>query len=98
MTNNQEIHEIHDRTLQPEDAEAIQETCATPGHHLIENRLRETIKREQSALEMPSDEMTTNIRRGKIAGLRIALDLPQILEDEAKEKHGRPETRSQRTS
>lgn len=67
------------------DAEQIQDTLESPGWQLIRQRIERTLVGKIGELEKPSDEVTTAQLRGQIAGLRTALNVPDILLNEAKE-------------
>jgi hypothetical protein len=62
------------------------ELRASAGHAIVEARINAEIHRCRMLLELPADEARTNFHRGQIAGLRTALNIPQILEDEAKQQ------------
>lgn len=67
------------------DLDSIREVRQMQGHKLILLRTSDTISREIEGLVQFGSVDKTDFIRGKIAGLRTALEIPQILEDEAKQ-------------
>jgi hypothetical protein len=73
-----------DHELDSGDLDAIRELRGLRGYTLLFIRISDQIKLRVAKLEqlLPLDE--TNVLRGEIAGLKLALEIPQILEDEAR--------------
>lgn len=67
------------------DAERVEETIRTPGWQLIGERIAVELQRHRLALENPQTEAETATLRGRIAGLKTALEVPGILMREGKE-------------
>jgi len=72
-----------EHVLDSTDLDNIRELRALPGYSLVFIRTTDEIKRLQIKLEHPQTEQDSNILRGELAGLRLSLEIPQILEDEA---------------
>lgn len=75
------------QSMTPGDLDDVQELQNHPGWVLVRRRVLDAIGELQELLENVSDEAATNLRRGQIAGLRTALAIPGILENEAKTSH-----------
>ncbi len=73
-----------DHELDAGDLDAIRELRSSPGQVLVYMRITDQIQLRQAKLEQPLDHDRTNVLRGEIAGLRTALELPEILEGEAR--------------
>lgn len=67
------------------DAELIEETLRSRGWQLIEQRIAETVAAQMRALIQPQTEIETATLRGLISGLQLAVSVPKILKNEAKE-------------
>lgn len=67
------------------DAEEIAQTLGSHGFRLIHARLWRTLDVLLADLERHHSEVETATIRGTITGLRLALGIPDILMDEAKE-------------
>lgn len=81
------------RTLEPADADDIAETLDSRGYRQIALRLHQTIEDHRIQLEAKMEERETNFQRGVIAGLRTALQIPEILQSEARrheQQHPQP--------
>jgi hypothetical protein len=61
------------------DADLIEQVVQSRGWQLIRQRVEHEIERERTALEQPGPETETAWRRGKLAGLRDALQIPKLL-------------------
>lgn len=59
--------------------EQIRSMLEDPGYALIQARIRDTIERFRSDLESDQTHESTIRARGLIAGLRLALEIPNIL-------------------
>ena len=66
------------------DAELIEETIQSPGWQLIQQGMRKMLDRKKNDLVRPQTEMETASARGAIAALETALQIPEILMQEAK--------------
>jgi hypothetical protein len=73
----------HKHQLDASDLDAIRELTASAGHALVHMRISSEITRLREELERPQTEDRTNVLRGMITGLRTALEIPGIIEDEA---------------
>jgi hypothetical protein len=61
------------------DKDALQELLISPGYGLVRERIADTIQQLSTELESDLDAAVTAKVRGKIAGLRLALTVPDIL-------------------
>jgi hypothetical protein len=59
------------------------------GYALVVMRITDEIRRYLTELELPNEQAHTNFIRGKIAGLRIALKIPEILQTEAQNQNAK---------
>ena len=69
------------------DADHLTQTVASEGWQLIRQRIERTLELKQGELEQPLDPVRTATVRGEIAGLKLALTVPEILTAEAKRNH-----------
>ena len=67
------------------DAEHVRQTCESPGWQLIRQRIERTTSLKVTELLQPLDPVKTAKVRGMIEALNLALDIPRILQQEAKE-------------
>jgi len=64
------------------DLDAIQTLIHSAGYRILRQRELDTIERLRNDLERPVPVQATAELRGRISGLRLALDLPNILQAE----------------
>lgn len=67
------------------DAEHVRQTVESPGWQLIRQRIERTISLKVSELLQPLEPVKTTQVRGMIEALTLVLDIPRILQAEAKE-------------
>lgn len=71
--------------LDSDDLDAVRELRGKRGYTLVFIRQSDEIKRLVEELIKPAGQIDrSEFIRGQIAGLRTALEIPQILEDEAR--------------
>jgi hypothetical protein len=70
------------------DAEHLDQVLHTRGYQVLAERLRQQRDLQLRALVKPAGETETAYKRGMIAGLELALEVPQILKREAKASGG----------
>jgi hypothetical protein len=76
------------------DADEIRKTTASPGWQLIRQRVETALTGKLAELEQPSDAVATAQLRGFIAGLRLALKVPEILIREGEDRAEKMEDRT----
>jgi hypothetical protein len=67
------------------DAEHVRRTCESPGWQLIRQRIERARSLKVEELLQPLDPVKTAQVRGMIEAYKLALDIPQILQKEAKD-------------
>ena len=72
------------KRLYPSDAELVRETLASQGWQLIRERIERAAAIKASELLQPLDQVKTATLRGEVAGLKLALEIPAIVMQEAK--------------
>jgi hypothetical protein len=67
------------------DREHLREAVDTHGYVILAARTNATIDQLRNQLEQPADEAKTAFLRGQLAGLRLALKLPDMMLQEYEE-------------
>lgn len=75
-------------SLDTVDAEHIKEMLGSSGWRLVSARIQHELGRQCTLLESPQSEFDTASTRGLIRGLRLILEIPEILIREGKRKPG----------
>lgn len=79
------------------DADHVRETIESPGWQLIRQRIERELSLKIAELVRPLDPVKTAQVRGMIEAFKTALDIPRILQAEAKENRKTNELQSGRS-
>ncbi len=75
------------------DREHLQEVLDSNGYRILTAHITDTIEQQRTHLEQPADEARTAFTRGQIAGLRLALKIPDMLLQQYDETRKQRKTR-----